>query len=1169
MSGTPDPWNSSDQSLSALASPDMQAPFVTDLGLATGPTAPHAQEVGAPLPGTAQGAPRSSAAAPPPGTAQGALRSTLITSGLQEGPALLHTGGSDTGLSPLEHSAASSPRAPALQRNRAIYRPRTPSTMSDASTPGGSRASVRSQNALRHGSSGSAHSSSERGESPRSQSGPLGAVGLGIENAPAPDAAPEPASDTRRALSAALREPHVPAPHADMPPRSAPPRLPRTLSSSALPLSSARPRHSSVGVDGAPAVDNAARRTSQGSQNGADAVSMYGVDPTESVTAAVLGSAVLRGGDGDVGVEPTRTWAREGDGAARERAVRESPREASTVSTLSGRPRPLSSPLVPSPTMRGEALPLSPSVREQMPRRADRQSDSSDGAAEEVRFANAARVVSSPRLHRADRGVGGGAEGPPAGDVRDVDALIVEDVRDAAAPSVGDVRDAAAPSVGDVRDADATFVGDARGANTPFVGDVRGADAPSVADVRDAAAPSVSDVRDADTPSVGDVRDADAPSVGDVRDADATFVGDVRDADATFVGDVRDADAPIAVLSPKRAAGSADAPPLPRAAAAQIPPPASPRAQPATATVPQGFPRFPEVPRRKSADALLATDSPPSTYSTDSSVYGDETDGSVLIGVSPRAAGGADAHAASPRAAGDAAGYGASPRAGTPPADGARRASPADDTRALTESQDILPSSTESDAPSTVGSPMQDLSETFASALADLGLEDFPPPPVSGVGNVSVAYRDPHWGLPASASTLASLLPPAGVAGGASGAAASPGASVAARSPAGAPSATPPTPDASGWPRTSAPPLRPPTSPETPKIDVYGQNVWWPNSFDFRANVNWDSVSPLHRTRLFAEAANDLLARRHDLPVWLSLAQAQTRDMDAYFAMLQGAQAERNKAADTPLLDAGDTSTLSAGTVHTELGLPPNLPYPAIARMHAENPPPSPLQASTSTATLSAAVRDGINLLTPRRDSSARSAMGGWQRLQGAVPRVQSSTSSFMGTLTRRNSRKMRDAPRPPLSAGVAAAGAPPPTPFSVGSPSVARLQHRGSAYGGAEPARGVLHADAGEQGRAKVAPPVGLGLGTGDADALRPAPPLNMALHSAPVGGVGPPPTGALARMLDALPHADERAARAYLTRSNGDEVVAIGEYMRDQAASRDDTQQRRTLFQRAPRTR
>ncbi|KAI3625419.1 hypothetical protein CBS9595_000780 [Malassezia furfur] len=475
-------------------------------------------------------------------------------------------------------------------------------------------------------------------------------------------------------------------------------------------------------------------------------------------------------------------------------------------------------------------------------------------------------------------------------------------------------------------------------------------------------------------------------------------------------------------------------------------------------------------------------------------------------------------------------------------------------------------------------SPLQGLSDTFASAMADLGLDD-DAPPVPGLADIAVAYREPTTdasGMPRSTSTLASLLPPPEARASPSQAQAL--ASLAPRAEERnvriAPSAK-----ASPAAAASGDAERGTSSPAAPKIEVYGYTIWWPTSFDASSNVNWDSTSSTQRCYLFARAASDLTDRDTNLTRWMMLMrQVQPRAPEAMHEQIIRAQHAQHEAA---LLDAeADVSAhshLTTSTVQTaasELPLPANIPYPLLARStkdHLHHPEAATplLHHSHSTASLHTPHTARLDPHAAMR-GAAGAAGAGWQRLQGAMPRVPSSTS-FLGTLGRRNSRKLRDTPavRPPATATPGSA-APSAAPALVGR----TLQHRMSHYDLGTPASGVHDGGGGlartvsRQSEAPSEPRFGLGipgLGVRMSEETRAAAPALLAgsLNLAP-----PKPNPAfeasLKRVMDALPDVDEGTARSYLQRANGDDVRAVGEYMQSQGDA-----QRRSFFSRTPRTR
>ncbi|WFC94442.1 hypothetical protein MBRA1_001072 [Malassezia brasiliensis] len=499
-------------------------------------------------------------------------------------------------------------------------------------------------------------------------------------------------------------------------------------------------------------------------------------------------------------------------------------------------------------------------------------------------------------------------------------------------------------------------------------------------------------------------------------------------------------------------------------------------------------------------------------------------------------------------------------------------------TRAMPSARAAEPPSSRSTSDATeYMSPLQGLSDTFASAMADLGLDD-DAPPVPGLADVAVAYREPTTdasGMPRSTSTLASLLPPPEArASSQAQARASPSPHAEERNVRIAPSEK-----ASPAAAASGDAARKTSSPAPPKIEVYGYTIWWPTSFDASSNVNWDSTSSTQRCYLFARAASDLSDRDSNLTRWMMLMrQVQPRAPEALHEQIIREQHAQHEAA---LLDAeADVSahshitTSTAQTAASELPLPANIPYPLLARStkeHLHHPEAATplLHHSHSTTSLHTPHSARLDPHAAMR-GAAGAAGAGWQRLQGAMPRVPSSTS-FLGTLGRRNSRKLRDTPsvRPPATATPGSA-APSAAPAVVGR----TLQHRTSHYDLSTPASG-MHDSGGNSARtvsrqseAPSEPRFGLGipgLGVRMSEEARAAAPALLAgsLNLAP-----PKPNPAfeasLKRVMDALPDIDEGTARSYLQRANGDDVRAVGEYMQSQG----DTQ-RRSFFSRTPRTR
>ncbi|WFD23025.1 hypothetical protein MEQU1_001709 [Malassezia equina] len=436
-------------------------------------------------------------------------------------------------------------------------------------------------------------------------------------------------------------------------------------------------------------------------------------------------------------------------------------------------------------------------------------------------------------------------------------------------------------------------------------------------------------------------------------------------------------------------------------------------------------------------------------------------------------------------------------------------------------SQSTAPSSrTASATGSSMRSPasdtMQDLFDTFASALADLGLNDAP---MEGLNDVDVQYRPAAYpggshGLPSSASTLASLLPPSSEQGeprAAPDGAGLPGASARRAMPTtmGAPKALGTTSAAPAASAASA--SATPTSPPD-QLDVYGLSVWWPGSFDISTNVNYDSVT--NRALLYADAANDLLTRPTHLDVWMERARKQRPNAPDALTMM--VMQEQVRALDAQLAPSEDAVSSPA-----DLPLPANIPYPLLAKAQ------------------SAAHSDpGLVLATPA--STAKSMR-------------RPNASTLMHSLHQLGRRKT------PLLTGAARM-----TPATV---SPAMLSTASATPAASTPALTPKAA-------APVAPALPPRLTPWASDATMGLGILSRTPSAMSMGASGPDRSSipeaqlqvALARVRDALPDIDEGTARRYLMRHQGDDVRAITDYVQEHA--REEAPYRRGLF-RTPRAR
>ncbi|WFD05850.1 hypothetical protein MVES1_001184 [Malassezia vespertilionis] len=433
---------------------------------------------------------------------------------------------------------------------------------------------------------------------------------------------------------------------------------------------------------------------------------------------------------------------------------------------------------------------------------------------------------------------------------------------------------------------------------------------------------------------------------------------------------------------------------------------------------------------------------------------------------------------------------------------------------------------------STFTSPLQDLTDTFASAMADLGLDEMPlddphaGAPMPALDNVQVLYRAAD-----GPSSLASLLPPTDAA-----------------LPPSIQQTPPPSRAPRPGPQTPEPPLV-----QGPRIEVYGQTVWWPLSFDPSANLNWDSVSLQQRAHLFANASQDLLDCDTHLGAWIGAIRKQ--EYKAPEALMQHLQAEQLARLATSISPATDTELHAAEK--PALPLPANIPYPLLAKVHKAqheggHAPVSPAIAQPTHAGISlSAARDTVRHDAQTAMRGAAGAAGyGWMRIQEAIPRVPAAPS-FLGTLARRSTKKTRDTSSlfTPLAQ----------TPLAQTPRARTQLQAP----------QEVPLARAPKTSAADAGPTHGLGIpGVGTSMGL-PTPELGSPrrVQSLPQPHTDPDFDAALRRMLDAVPEMNESIARMYLSRAKNDDVRATSDYLHDHAR-RDETQ-RRGFFSRTPRLR
>ncbi|WFD26897.1 hypothetical protein MNAN1_001886 [Malassezia nana] len=386
---------------------------------------------------------------------------------------------------------------------------------------------------------------------------------------------------------------------------------------------------------------------------------------------------------------------------------------------------------------------------------------------------------------------------------------------------------------------------------------------------------------------------------------------------------------------------------------------------------------------------------------------------------------------------------------------------------------------------SDTSSTMQELLDTFASALVDLGLDDAP---LDGLADVDVQYRPAAYpggshGLPSSASTLASLLPPNVRAPSTASAAPTTEASVAPPAESLPASSMAPV---SVTPVSAAPvpPSDEPSSSAPDQIEVYGLSVWWPGSFDVTTNANYDSVT--HRAALYADAANDLYTRPTHLDVWMERAKQQRPSApDALTTMVMQTQRRALEAQLQP----------SPGSASADLPLPTNIPYPLLAKAQ------------------SAAHSDpGLLLATPATNHARPTT-----RLGHASTLMQTLNLSRRKTPLTTASATLPSARGTPSVRSVR--GMPSATPHGTSAPSLPpRLAPRTEA-------------------------PLGLGILPRTPSAMSAAPPTER--PDVPEAQL----QAGIARLRDALPDIDEATARRYVVRCHGDDVRAITEYLHEQA--------------------
>jgi len=288
------------------------------------------------------------------------------------------------------------------------------------------------------------------------------------------------------------------------------------------------------------------------------------------------------------------------------------------------------------------------------------------------------------------------------------------------------------------------------------------------------------------------------------------------------------------------------------------------------------------------------------------------------------------------------------------------------------------------------------------------------------------------------------------------------------------------------------------------RLDVYGYNVWWPHAFDITSNLNYDSVSTSQRARLFGDAMTDLMTRPTHLDVWIQ--QVKSQRPNQADVLTRQVQQQQLEELQATLSPRPDDPKETPN----ELPLPSNIPYPLLAKAQ------------------SAAHADpGISLarVSPRKGASSSI--------------MQSSTAFLMNQLERgRDLLTPNTAASPTPSRQRTPTMAAPPTSHTSPNASSAMNRSLSARTLGAASTSGSV--------------PMGLGIVQRSASQAPPDPAFSAALT----------------RVRDALPDIDDATARHYLTKSQGDDVRAINDYMAEHA-SRHDATQRRGIFSRATRTR
>lgn len=349
-------------------------------------------------------------------------------------------------------------------------------------------------------------------------------------------------------------------------------------------------------------------------------------------------------------------------------------------------------------------------------------------------------------------------------------------------------------------------------------------------------------------------------------------------------------------------------------------------------------------------------------------------------------------------------------------------------------------------------SPLQDLSDTFENALADLGIDQ--PPPVDGIADVSVSYRGLLGDQPRVSTSLNSL-----------------GRVVTAPAPATAtpqpqpklatpqPQAATATPVAAPKAPAQAPPLE---SRPGPHVDVYGFTVWWPTCFDMSNYLHWGSMTPQAHADAFNSSGQELSMLSSHLDVWINHMRGVRPSAPAsLIATVRQEQAAKIEQ------DVAHEEAMDPDESRGELGLPANIPYPGAVHLHRhEHATPSMRSAMTPSTTFGATP-------LPRTPEPRASGMS----------RVVSTATSLA----------------PPSWSQKPAS----PKPASALTPNLSSLYQMPEARHGL----GIpgLQTDAPEVPRAP------------------------SAIESK------------LAKMLDALPDADEMTLRTYLVRSGGDDYKAM----------------------------